>query len=186
MNLKKSILIFFTCIVALSCSKDENQFSLIIKNPWKFEVEVSSNSFEPVKVAPDGEITIKGDINPNGVSLWTDDSSGNTDLNDYDVYSTGFTGFMPESGKSYIFYAGYPDVFEKKETQGDAVANAGCDKAYKRASPDIQLDAHCQAAYAYLCAGGAEAVATYCQSFKQAVDALWNGVGEKPTCSYCN
>ena len=78
-------------------------------------MEVSSNSFEPVKVAPDGKITIEGEINPNGVSLWTDDASGNTDLNDYDAYSTGFTGFQPEAGKSYIFYAGYPDVFEKKE-----------------------------------------------------------------------
>jgi|GEM_PF-2178229 hypothetical protein len=182
----KKHFIFILIICSFSCSKESNQFMLTINNPWNFEVEVSSNSFEPVKVAPDGKITIEGEINPNGVSLWTDDASGNTDLNDYDAYSTGFTGFQPEAGKSYIFYAGYPDVFEKKETQGDAVANAGCNEAYERASPDIQLDAHCQAAYAYLCAGGAEAVATYCQSFKQAVEALWNGVGEKPTCSYCN
>lgn len=179
-------LFFLYFVLLVSCSKDENEFTLTIKNPWNFEVEVSSNSFSPVQVAPDGEVTLMAEHNPNGVSLWTDDPTGNRDIDALDPYSSGFTGFNPEAGKAYNFYAGYPDVFEKLETQGDAVAGAACNEDYKRASSDIQLDAHCQAAYVYYCAGGAEAVATYCQSFKQAVEALWNGVGERPTCSYCN
>ncbi|MEK9612551.1 MAG: hypothetical protein VW080_01340 [Flavobacteriaceae bacterium] len=186
MNIKNFFFTFFMWVAILGCTKDKNQFSLTIKNPWNFEVEVSSNSFAPVQVEPDGEITLMVDYNPNGVSIWTDDPSGTNDIDTIDSYSSGFTTFQPEAGKAYNFYAGYPDVFEKMETQGDAVAGAACNEDYKRASPDIQLDAHCQAAYVYYCAGGSEAVATYCQSFKQAVDALWNGVGERPTCSYCD
>ena len=174
-------------ILTLCCSKEKDEFSLTIKNPWQFPVKVSSNSFAPVEVAADGEAQLQVEYNPNGVSLLTEGTDGINDIDDDDdPYSTGWTSFQPETGKSYIFYAGYPDVFEKTETTGDAVAGAGCNEAYQRASPDIQLDAHCQAAYAYYCAGGMDAVAAYCQSFKQAVAALWNGVGEKPTCSYCN